>query len=269
MEFKGQITSASHAMKYILAGKAFVTFRSLASGTRFTYKIELADKRQPNDPDVYFVNVLTGPDNWTNYKYIGVIKNNEYRWTAKSKIGETAPSVVGFKYCFAQLAKNAIKGFEVWHEGKCGRCGAKLTVPESVATGFGPECVKLVGYQRSAPTPVGAATTADGGSFLDQPTLNFAGGTPITLIRGGVRMFGKLGTGTGRSKFDGRQAAAALYAPAKKVPQVSAEMDARIREKIDEYKAEAPENYYQDGEVDDHAAFRAAYEMFRRELEGS
>ena len=122
-----------------------------------------------------------------------------------------------------------------------------------------------MGYQRGAPTPVGAATTVDGGSFLDQPTLNFAGGTPVTVIRGGVRTR----RNAVRGKMSGYAAASAVYAPAKKVPQISAEMDARIREKIDEYKAEAPENYYQDGEVDDHAAFRAAYEKFRRELEGS
>ena len=59
MDFKGQITTASNAMKYILAGKAFVTFRSLASGIRFTYKIELAEKKNPSDANVYFVSVLT------------------------------------------------------------------------------------------------------------------------------------------------------------------------------------------------------------------
>ena len=31
-------------------------------------------------------------------------------------------------------------GFEFWHEGKCGRCGRKLTVPESIEAGIGPEC---------------------------------------------------------------------------------------------------------------------------------
>lgn len=47
-------------------------------------------------------------------------------------------------------------GFEFWHEGRCARCSRRLTVPESVASGFGPECVKLVaGSQVLAlfPTP--------------------------------------------------------------------------------------------------------------------
>jgi hypothetical protein len=32
---------------------------------------------------------------------------------------------------------------EVWHEGRCGRCGRALTVPESVERGIGPECWEL------------------------------------------------------------------------------------------------------------------------------
>lgn len=31
-------------------------------------------------------------------------------------------------------------------EGKCGRCARRLTTPESVQLGFGPECAKLLGY---------------------------------------------------------------------------------------------------------------------------
>ena len=29
---------------------------------------------------------------------------------------------------------------EFWHAGRCGRCGRRLTVPASIASGFGPEC---------------------------------------------------------------------------------------------------------------------------------
>jgi len=29
---------------------------------------------------------------------------------------------------------------EIWHEGRCGRCNRKLTVPASIALGIGPEC---------------------------------------------------------------------------------------------------------------------------------
>jgi hypothetical protein len=34
---------------------------------------------------------------------------------------------------------------EVWHEGRCAKCGLKLTVPQSIMTGFGPTCAKKLG----------------------------------------------------------------------------------------------------------------------------
>ena len=35
--------------------------------------------------------------------------------------------------------------FEFRHEGRCGRCGRALTVPESIDTGFGPHCAAEMG----------------------------------------------------------------------------------------------------------------------------
>lgn len=35
--------------------------------------------------------------------------------------------------------------FEFWHEGRCAACARRLTVPQSIATGFGPECAERLG----------------------------------------------------------------------------------------------------------------------------
>jgi hypothetical protein len=35
--------------------------------------------------------------------------------------------------------------FEFWHEGRCAACARRLTVPQSIATGFGPECAARLG----------------------------------------------------------------------------------------------------------------------------
>lgn len=231
-DYKGQITSPTAAVKYLFAGKAFVTFRSLISGCRFTYKIELAEKRHQNDPDIYFVNVLVGPDNWTNYKYIGIIKDGKYCWTSKAKIGQDAPSVKGFQFCFTQVAQGVIKGFEVWHEGKCGRCGRKLTVPESVADGFGPDCVNLVD-QTTRTIVAGSSAPQDG---LYQTLQNSLDVTPRAAVNG---------------------------TPA---PHVG-DIDAEIRHRIAKYKSEAPENYFHDGELDEKQAFSVAYNKFRVQIE--
>jgi hypothetical protein len=48
-----------------------------------------------------------------------------------------------FDYVLNKLKTNKLPEFvEVWHEGKCGKCGRALTVPSSILTGIGPECSK-------------------------------------------------------------------------------------------------------------------------------
>ena len=34
---------------------------------------------------------------------------------------------------------------EIWHEGCCGCCGRRLTVPASVELGYGPDCAEILG----------------------------------------------------------------------------------------------------------------------------
>ena len=36
----------------------------------------------------------------------------------------------------------------VYHVGKCGKCGKKLTTPESILTGLGPTCSNKIGVPR-------------------------------------------------------------------------------------------------------------------------
>src|SRR5271170_3459179 len=135
---QGQITEPKAALAFILAGKATVTLRSLQGGNRYTFKIVEAEKRNPNDAPTWFVKLLNGPDNNSSYVYVGIIRNNKFSWTSKSRVGRDAASLLGFSYVLDSLTTNTMRGFEVWHEGKCGRCGRKLTVPESINTGFGP-----------------------------------------------------------------------------------------------------------------------------------
>jgi len=39
---------------------------------------------------------------------------------------------------------------QFWHEGRCGRCNRRLTVPESITLGFGPDCAAELGYTLDA-----------------------------------------------------------------------------------------------------------------------
>jgi hypothetical protein len=112
----------------------------------YTFKVKKKEANG-NYPEAYFVSLLTGPDNENSFSYLGVLNPNagEVRLTAKSRLQDDSMVVKILKRTLARLWANqgeeiAKAGFDVHHEGKCGRCGRKLTVPESVKSGFGPEC---------------------------------------------------------------------------------------------------------------------------------
>lgn len=123
--------------KYIFGGNATFTVVSIPTNSRFTYKVKKSDGERP----VFFVSVLIGPDNWTNYKYAGLLNPEtlEFRSTTNSKISFNAPSVFALRWMLNHIESDQ---FELWHEGRCGVCGKKLTVPESIASGIGPICAQ-------------------------------------------------------------------------------------------------------------------------------
>jgi hypothetical protein len=124
---------------FIKAGKAIFTLENKNSGNRFTYKV-----KKLKDKDIWFVSVLNGPDNYHNYHYLGTIFGQEFRATGKSRISVDALSHKAFKWLNSMLNVNKPMpdGVYIYHEGRCGRCGKRLTVPSSILSGFGPECVK-------------------------------------------------------------------------------------------------------------------------------
>lgn len=141
----GRLATPELVKAYMKAGNATITIRSKVTGNRFTYKIKASepDDRYPNQ--VWFVSVLNGPDNWTNYMYMGKINADfkMFQWTRASRVGTDALSWKAFDYLFKALDDAPLffsDKMEVWHEGKCGRCGRKLTVPESIERGIGPDC---------------------------------------------------------------------------------------------------------------------------------
>ncbi len=148
-DFKGQLTNIEDIIKYATAGNATLTLKSMKTSTRFTYKIQKPKEINQNSPVKFFVKLLNGPDNHNNYQYMGCIyTNNSYKLGKKSKITEIAPSHIAFNWFWNHVVKNKHlpdNQIEIWHEGNCCRCGRKLTVPNSVAKGIGPECEKHMG----------------------------------------------------------------------------------------------------------------------------
>lgn len=125
---------------FVEGGHAVFTVLNTKTGGRFTYKVS-APKGE-NTAVRYFVSVLNGSDNTSDYIYLGcVYKDGAFRRGVKSTIGPDAPSMKGFAWIWERREKmESYSHVEVLHMGTCGKCGRALTVPESVKSGLGPVC---------------------------------------------------------------------------------------------------------------------------------
>ncbi len=133
--------------QFLLAGEATFTIES-PNGEHRTYRIE---KVEANDrwPESYFAKTLTGPDNTSDYTYLGKLDTftGQVGTTLKSKQWEGTMHLRLLNRVLARIWSNdhaayEQHGFKVHHEGRCGRCGRALTVPSSIESGIGPECAK-------------------------------------------------------------------------------------------------------------------------------
>ena len=128
---------------FILGGKAVFTVRNVVTGNRFTYKLTRKKNIKEGEEDVVFVKVLSRPDNSSDYTFLGtVFGGKSYRHSKKSPFGSEVMSTKAIDWIIRNM-ESLPNNIEVWHEGKCGRCGRKLTVPESIQSGFGPECNRM------------------------------------------------------------------------------------------------------------------------------
>ncbi len=140
-----QINNIKQAKEFMLAGNATFTVVSKASNTRYTFKVQKGKK----DDAPHFVKFLNGSDNENSFMFIGTLFGEDtYRHSKKTPIKDDATVVKTFKWVLnvlnGRFDKSNFNLIEFWHEGKCGRCGRKLTVPSSIESGMGPHCAGKV-----------------------------------------------------------------------------------------------------------------------------
>jgi hypothetical protein len=135
---------AAHITQFITAGNATFTLRSRKTGQRFTYNFTAKP-----EAGLTFVKVLSGPDNTADYTYMGMIRSTDPHILLTTRASRVTPDALSWRVLAwflraVYLKPDTLDQVEVFHEGRCGRCGRKLTVPESIESGFGPECINLV-----------------------------------------------------------------------------------------------------------------------------
>src|SRR4029453_15074085 len=99
---------------FALAGHAIFTAHNPATGTRFTYKVSVCK----DNKDLFFVAVLTGPNNEEDYTCIGTIRGTTYTHRRKSPIGPDAPSAKAFTWLW-RYRDRLPPSLDLHHEGKC------------------------------------------------------------------------------------------------------------------------------------------------------
>lgn len=117
------------------------TLENIAKGSYITMKIhtvkggELKGKR--------IVSRLIGPDNNTSYQGMAFITDNDkivlwkkHRTDKNWKIVNILRNMLIYGFNSKHLDRISIKA-----STNCLRCNRKLTTPQSIADGFGPECV--------------------------------------------------------------------------------------------------------------------------------
>ena len=137
MTHPAQFTEATPALTFILSGRARFTLVSDRTKTRYTYRVSVSK----DQPDLWFASVLSGPDNATDYVYLGGIRGGDRRLFAGRAGKPASGSYMALDWTLRHLAQGSVPdALEIWHEGRCGRCGRALTDPESIRSGYGPEC---------------------------------------------------------------------------------------------------------------------------------
>ena len=108
-------------------------------GKHYTFRI-----RKPGPCRPFFLSLMTGSDNETNYTYMGIYNPimGNVKLTKKSKYGEESVPLNVARWAIQKVRANKIlpDGYKILHSGNCCRCGRKLTVPTSIEAGIGPSC---------------------------------------------------------------------------------------------------------------------------------
>ena len=153
-ELRRQITQPTLLLMHIVAGRSILTVESSTSKERFTFRFNRPEE-QPGKTRPIWVNVLGGPDERA-WSFIGTIwpappgssDSYSFRWSPKSKLKSGDYETRACNWIAERLPRRIDELMEKatwWHEGRCGRCARRLTVPDSIELGFGPECRKEVG----------------------------------------------------------------------------------------------------------------------------
>lgn len=146
-----RIINNNVALRFVLAGKCEFTMVSGKTGAKIEYKLQKKASTKAGLEFIYFLNTKIGSD----YVYCGILSYDEsvgefkFFKGQKGRLDNEHINVKSLLFVLNNLNKGITNlNIRIYHVGKCGRCSKKLTTPESIMTGLGPECSKKCGVPR-------------------------------------------------------------------------------------------------------------------------
>ena len=134
METRHAITDS----RFFGAGKALFTVSNADNHRTFKIRKKIVNKE--TNASIYFA--MCRQEH--SYVYLGIYNPGSHGvfLTKKSVFTEGSVEVKALRFAIARVSKGLSmpEGYAVQHEGKCCRCGRKLTEPTSINRGVGPEC---------------------------------------------------------------------------------------------------------------------------------
>lgn len=148
LHFPQILENPQMVQQYAVAGNSTFTLKSLATGQHYTFRVRAPERKEGQpEPQIRFVAAMHGSDNENSFKYLGTIyPEGNYSHGRKSSISQDAPSAKAFRWFWAHVRADVMPPkCEVMRSNTCCRCGRKLTNPESILSGIGPECAEKIG----------------------------------------------------------------------------------------------------------------------------
>ncbi len=140
---------------FLLGGHAYFTVAN-GAGEHYSFRVSAPKEQTPDTQrPVWFVALLTGPDNTADYTYMGIIVPGTaagdvrasthsplFRLTGKSTHTDDSKPVKVLRWAIGLMVKgqHPAAPYSIQHMGRCAVCGRALTDPESIRLGIGPKC---------------------------------------------------------------------------------------------------------------------------------
>jgi len=134
---------------FFFAGKAVLTFQNQDKGTHITVKSTQARDKADRKIKLpyFFINIRVLGDKESGSVFAGTIFQDTLTYKLSSKVNEGGQMDQIMRFLISALKRPAVlkeRRVSLLHEGRCCRCSLPLTHPESIETGFGPDCLKTV-----------------------------------------------------------------------------------------------------------------------------